>query len=192
MILLIDNYDSFSFNVYQLIGSINSDIKVVRNDEMSVEEMRSLHPSHLVISPGPGRPEDAGVCGEAVRRLAGSVPILGICLGHQAICQTFGAQITYAGELVHGKQSLVRLNPAGKLFAGLGPEIKVARYHSLTADPGAFPEALRITAQTADGTIMAVEHRNLAVFGVQFHPESVLTPDGCKIIENFLNQKCEN
>lgn len=188
MILLIDNYDSFSYNVYQLIGSVNSNIRVVRNDGISVEEIRSLHPSHLVISPGPGRPEDAGICEEAIRKLAGIIPILGICLGHQAICQVFGGKITYAGEMVHGKQSLVRLDTAGKLFWGMEPEIRVARYHSLTADPGTLPDALKVTAQTADGVIMAVEHKSLAVYGVQFHPESVLTPEGPVIIENFLRQ----
>ena len=186
MIVLIDNYDSFSYNVFQLVGSVNPDIKVVRNDELSVAEIESLAPSHIILSPGPGRPADAGICEEVIQSLAGKIPILGICLGHQAICEVFGAKITYAKELMHGKQSDVMLCNDGVLFAGMESCMTVARYHSLAADQESLPEILRVTAKTEDGEIMAVEHRNYPVFGVQFHPESVLTPKGKRIIENFL------
>lgn len=186
MILLIDNYDSFSYNVYQLVGSVNSDIKVIRNDEMTVEEIEALAPSHIILSPGPGRPADAGVCEEVLRRLAGKIPMLGICLGHQAICEVFGADITYAKELMHGKQSVARLDNDSALFKGMAQELVVARYHSLAADPDTMPDCLKITARTADGEIMAVEHREYPIYGVQFHPESVLTPEGRAILKNFL------
>ncbi|MDE6016848.1 MAG: bifunctional anthranilate synthase component II/anthranilate phosphoribosyltransferase [Acetatifactor sp.] len=186
MILLIDNYDSFSYNVYQLVGSVNSDIKVIRNDEMTVEEIEALAPSHIILSPGPGRPADAGVCEEVLRRLAGKIPMLGICLGHQAICEVFGADITYAKELMHGKQSVARLDNDSALFKGMAQELVVARYHSLAADPDTMPACLKITARTADGEIMAVEHREYPIYGVQFHPESVLTPEGRAILKNFL------
>ncbi|MDE7269820.1 MAG: gamma-glutamyl-gamma-aminobutyrate hydrolase family protein, partial [Acetatifactor sp.] len=186
MILLIDNYDSFSYNVYQLVGSVNSDIKVIRNDEMTVEEIEALAPGHIILSPGPGRPADAGVCEEVLRRLAGKIPMLGICLGHQAICEVFGADITYAKELMHGKQSVARLDNDSALFKGMAQELVVARYHSLAADPDTMPDCLKITARTADGEIMAVEHREYPIYGVQFHPESVLTPEGRAILKNFL------
>lgn len=186
MILLIDNYDSFSYNVYQMIGSINSDLKVVRNDELTIEEIGALSPSHIVISPGPGKPRDAGICEEAIRHFQGRIPILGICLGHQAICEVYGATVTYARELMHGKQSVVTLDQNSKLFRGMESQITVARYHSLAAAPDTLPESLQITAVTKDGEIMAVQHREYPVYGVQFHPESVLTPQGKAIIENFL------
>lgn len=189
MVLLIDNYDSFSYNVYQLIGSVNPDMKVIRNDELTVEEIKELHPSHIVLSPGPGRPSEAGICEEVVRELAGSVPILGICLGHQAICEVFGATVTYAKQLMHGKQSQAKLDTDSVLFAGMDPVITVARYHSLAAAADTMPEVLKVTAVTEDGEVMAVQHRELPVYGVQFHPESVLTPKGKEIIENFLREK---
>lgn len=189
MILLIDNYDSFSYNVYQLVGSINPDMKVIRNDELTVEEIEALAPSHIILSPGPGRPADAGICEEVIRHFQGRIPILGICLGHQAICEVYGAVITYARELMHGKQSAASLDNSSKLFAGMKKQITVARYHSLAADPDTLPDCLRITATTQDGEIMAVQHREYPVYGVQFHPESVLTPEGKAIMENFLSEQ---
>lgn len=186
MILLIDNYDSFSYNVYQLIGSVNPDMKVIRNDELTIEEIEALAPSHIVISPGPGRPRDAGICEDVIRHFQGRIPILGICLGHQAICEVYGATITYARELMHGKQSVVTLDQDSRLFEGMEKQITVARYHSLAADPDTLPDCLQITATTQDGEIMAVQHREYPVYGVQFHPESVLTPQGRAILENFL------
>lgn len=188
MILLIDNYDSFSYNVYQLTASVAPDVKVVRNDELTVEEIEGLMPSHIILSPGPGKPVDAGICEEVIRHFAGKVPILGICLGHQAICEVFGATVTYAKELMHGKQSTTVLDTDSVLFQGMNREITVARYHSLAAAPDTMPEILRITARTEDGEIMAVEHKDFPVYGVQFHPESVLTPDGAEIMENFIKR----
>lgn len=186
MILLIDNYDSFSYNVYQLVGSVNPDIKVIRNDACTVEEVRTMAPSHIVLSPGPGRPDQAGICEDVIRLLAGEIPILGICLGHQAICEVFGAKVTYAKELMHGKQSVAKLDTDSVLFQGMDKEITVARYHSLAAEPESMPKDLKITAVTEDGEVMAVEHRTKPVYGVQFHPESVLTPEGHQIMDNFL------
>ncbi|MCH5340867.1 MAG: aminodeoxychorismate/anthranilate synthase component II [Acetatifactor sp.] len=188
MILLIDNYDSFSYNVFQLTASVEPDVKVIRNDELTVGEIEALKPSHILLSPGPGKPVDAGICEEVIRHFAGKVPILGICLGHQAICEVFGATVTYAKELMHGKQSTAVLDTDSVLFQGMNREITVARYHSLAAAPDTIPEILRVTAQTEDGEIMAVEHRSFPIYGVQFHPESVLTPDGAKIMENFIKQ----
>jgi len=189
MILLIDNYDSFSYNVYQLAASVEPDIKVIRNDEMTVAEIEELKPTHIILSPGPGRPADAGVCEEVIRYFAGKVPILGICLGHQAICEVFGAKVTYARQLMHGKQSLASLDTASRLFQGMKQEITVARYHSLAVEIPPSLSDLRVTARTYDGEIMAVEHVRYPIYGVQFHPESVLTPDGCPVIENFLGKK---
>ncbi len=187
MILLIDNYDSFSYNLFQMVGELNPDIKVIRNDELSLDEIRALHPDRVILSPGPGRPEDAGVTMEAARELGKDCPVLGVCLGHQAICAAFGATITYAKQLMHGKQSIAALDADCPLFLGCQAETKVARYHSLAADPASLPDALKITAQTADGEIMAVAHRELPVYGVQFHPESILTPEGRTILKNFLD-----
>ena len=189
MILLIDNYDSFSYNLYQLIGMVDEDIRVIRNDEMSVEQIKELRPSLIVLSPGPGKPEDAGICMEVVKKLSGIIPIFGVCLGHQVICEAFGATVTYAKELMHGKVSEVNVSPQSRLFRGLGPTVKVARYHSLAADPATIPEELMVTATTKDGQIMAVEHRKYPVFGVQFHPESVLTEHGLTMIQNLLKEK---
>ncbi|MDR2647170.1 MAG: aminodeoxychorismate/anthranilate synthase component II [Oscillospiraceae bacterium] len=186
MICLIDNYDSFSYNLYQLIGSINPDIRVVRNDALSVLEIAALKPSHIFLSPGPGRPAEAGVCEDIVRLIGGVIPVFGVCLGHQAICETFGATIAYAKTLMHGKPSQVDLRLDSKLFAGMPPQIQAARYHSLAADAQTIPACLRVIAKTADGEIMAVEHRTKPIYGVQFHPESILTPMGKMIVENFL------
>ena len=186
MILLIDNYDSFSYNLYQLIGSLEPDIRVIRNDAMTVEEIAALNPAGIILSPGPGRPEDAGVCIKVVRQLGGRFPILGICLGHQAICEAFGATVTFARELMHGKQSMAELDTATPLFAGLPPQVPVARYHSLAADPDAIPACLQVTARVANGEVMAVQHTTHPIFGVQFHPESIMTPDGPVILKNFI------
>jgi len=188
MILLIDNYDSFSYNLYQLIGEINPDIKVIRNDEMTVEEIAELAPSHIILSPGPGRPEDAGIIIEAAKTLGRTIPLLGVCLGHQAICAAFGATVTYAKRLMHGKQSIAKLDTKSTLFRGCPQEAPVARYHSLAADAATIPEELIVTAQTADGEVMAVEHREYPIYGVQFHPESILTPDGARMLRNFLKK----
>lgn len=185
MILLIDNYDSFSYNLFQLVGSITPDIRVIRNDAMTPAEMEALHPDCLLISPGPGRPADAGVCIEAIRYFAGKLPILGVCLGHQSICEAFGATVSYAKELMHGKQSIARLDPACPLFAGLPEEIPVGRYHSLAAVEDTIPDCLQVVARTTDGEIMAVQHRDYPVYGLQFHPESILTPAGPQILKNF-------
>ena len=188
MILLIDNYDSFSYNLYQLIGEINPDIKVIRNDEMTVEEIAELAPSHIILSPGPGRPEDAGIIIEAAKTLGRTIPLLGVCLGHQAICAAFGATVNYAKQLMHGKQSIAKLDTKSTLFRGCPQEAPVARYHSLAADAATIPEELIVTAQTADGEVMAVEHREYPIYGVQFHPESILTPDGARMLRNFLKK----
>lgn len=187
MILLIDNYDSFSYNLYQLIGEIEPDIKVIRNDEMTVEQIRALKPDRIILSPGPGRPEDAGVIIEAARTLGKDIPILGVCLGHQAICAAFGAAIAYAKQLMHGKQSDAKLDMECPLFKGCQGTVPVARYHSLAADADTMPACLKITAETADGEIMAVQHREYPIYGVQFHPESIMTPDGKTMLENFIN-----
>lgn len=187
MRLLIDNYDSFSYNLYQLIGSMDSGIKVIRNDEMSISRIEDLDISHIILSPGPGRPEAAGICMEAVQSFAGRIPILGVCLGHQAICRAYGAEVSYAGELMHGKQSEVYVDTGCPIFKGLDGQIKAARYHSLAAIGETMPEELLVTAKTADGEIMAVRHRDYAVYGVQFHPESILTPEGGTILRNFLS-----
>ncbi len=192
MILLIDNYDSFSYNVYQLVGQIESDIKVIRNDELTVEEIEALKPSHIILSPGPGKPADAGICEEVVRKLSGKIPILGICLGHQAICEVFGANVTYAKQLMHGKQSVVSLDTDSQIFLGMEPKQKVSRYHSLAADKDTIPNCLKVTAVTEDGEVMAVEHREYPVYGLQFHPESVLTTGGEKMMANFLKGKLED
>lgn len=186
MILLIDNYDSFSFNLYQLIGTIDPAIRVVRNDAISCSDIVVMNPRRIVISPGPGKPADAGICGEVVKAFAKHIPILGVCLGHQVICETFGATVTYAKVLMHGKTSAVTLAGDCPLFAGLPPVIQAARYHSLAADPMTIPETLAVTAYTGEGEVMAVQYRGYPVYGVQFHPESILTPQGKQILCNFL------
>ena len=189
MILLIDNYDSFTFNLYQYMGTINPDIRVVRNDAMTIDEVIELNPDKIVISPGPGYPADAGICVELVRTLADRgirIPVLGICLGHQGICEAFGATIGHAMQLMHGKQSMCDLDTESLMFAGLPAQAPVARYHSLAALPETLPECLRCTARTADGEVMAVEHVDLPIYGLQFHPESIMTPQGMDMLRNFL------
>ncbi|MBQ3968547.1 MAG: aminodeoxychorismate/anthranilate synthase component II [Lachnospiraceae bacterium] len=187
MTLLIDNYDSFSYNLYQYLGEFDHDIKVIRNDEMTVEEIKALKPSRVIISPGPGRPEDAGIIVQAAKELGRSIPLLGICLGHQAICLSFGATVTYAKQMMHGKQSVIELDSSCPLFYGLVKRIEVARYHSLAADSSTIPEELKVTAVTGDGEVMAVEHKEYPIYGLQFHPESIMTPAGKEIIKNFIN-----
>ena len=189
MILLIDNYDSFSYNLYQLVGELEPEIRVIRNDEMTVDQIRALHPDRILLSPGPGRPEDAGITMEAAGVLGREIPTLGVCLGHQAICAAFGATVTYAKALMHGKQSVVRREGNCSLFADCPETFPVARYHSLAAAPETMPDCLLVTARTEDGEIMAVQHREYPVFGVQFHPESILTPDGKSILKQFMNLK---
>lgn len=186
MILLIDNYDSFSYNLYQLIGSLRDDIKVIRNDEMSIKEIEELNPEFIFISPGPGRPENAGICVEAIKHFAGKIPIMGICLGHQAITLAFGGVVTYARQLMHGKTSDIKILEKEGVYKGLGESIKVARYHSLVAEPETLPEELIVTAETETGEIMSVKHRDFNVVGLQFHPESVLTEHGQEMLRNFL------
>lgn len=188
MILLIDNYDSFTYNLYQYIGIFNPDIKVVRNDKITIEEIKQLAPERIVLSPGPKSPKEAGICMDVVKEFYDKVPILGICLGHQCIGAAFGAMVTYAKNILHGKQSLIQHNADG-IFTGIDSPIKIARYHSLAIEPETIPDCLKVLAKTEDGEIMAVRHTNYPVVGLQFHPESIFTDHGKKLIENFVNDK---
>ena len=185
MLLIIDNYDSFTFNLFQMMGALVPDVEVVRNDALSVAQIRERRPDAIVLSPGPGTPDESGVCLDVLRELDGELPILGVCLGHQALCQVLGATIVRAGEPVHGKPSEVDHDGRG-LFAGLPQPFVAGRYHSLVVDPATVPDALEVSARTADGELMAVRHRHHPTYGVQFHPESVLTPDGETLLANFL------
>lgn len=189
MLLLIDNYDSFSYNLVQLFGSLTSDIRVIRNDCITVDEIQALNPDHIVLSPGPGYPKDAGVCEDIIGELKSRIPILGVCLGHQAICEVFGAAIVHAQKLMHGKQSTITLDHSSPLFHGLPHRIPAARYHSLIADRETLPSELLVTAQDDMGEIMAVQHTVYPIYGVQFHPESIMTPDGMTILKNFLRRE---
>jgi anthranilate synthase/aminodeoxychorismate synthase-like glutamine amidotransferase len=182
-VVLIDNYDSFTYNLAHLFGELGAEVVVRRNDEITIEEAERLEPTHLVVSPGPGRPEDAGVSEEMVRAFAGHVPLLGVCLGHQAIVNVFGGEVGAAHQLVHGKATDVHHDGLG-IFAGLPQDFAAGRYHSLAAT--SIPDSLEVSATAADGEVMAVRHRELAVDGVQFHPESVLTPTGLELAKNFL------
>jgi anthranilate synthase/aminodeoxychorismate synthase-like glutamine amidotransferase len=186
MILLVDNYDSFTYNLVHLFQELGAEVVVRRNDEIDADEAQRLAPSHLVVSPGPGRPGESGATVEIVRRLAPTTPTLGVCLGHQAIVEAFGGEIGQARRLVHGKASAVSHDGKG-IFAGLPPELQAGRYHSLAATR--VPDELEVSATTDDGEVMAVRHRSLAVDGVQFHPESVLTPDGPQLCRNFLERR---
>ena len=186
MILLIDNYDSFSYNLYQLIGTLRPDIRVIRNDELTVSQIRELHPDALVLSPGPGRPADAGVCIPVVQELGNEFPILGVCLGHQSICEAYGATVSYARRLMHGKKSDVTIDTTCPIFHGMPKVIEAARYHSLAVLPDTIPECLQITATADDGEIMGIRHKDYPVYGLQFHPESILTPQGGEILKNFF------
>ena len=188
MILLIDNYDSFSYNLYQLIGQVNSDIKVSRNDKITVEEIRGLNPEAIILSPGPGRPENAGICMDLVKEFHDEIPILGVCLGHQAICAALGGEVSHAKRLMHGKSSKISLD-YDFIFKGLPAEITVGRYHSLSLVEDSLPDCLEIISKARDDKeVMAVKHRDFNVYGLQFHPESILTPDGLTIIENFIEK----
>ncbi|MCD7948125.1 MAG: aminodeoxychorismate/anthranilate synthase component II [Oscillospiraceae bacterium] len=186
MVLIIDNYDSFTYNLYQIAGTINPDIRVVYSDEVTAEDVCKLSPTHIILSPGPGRPKDAGACEAIITQFAGAIPMLGICLGHQAICEAFGAEITYAKELMHGKRSMVHIANGNPVFRGLPPLLEAGRYHSLAVKRESLPDALLVIAECDDGEVMGVKHRDFDLFGLQFHPESILTPDGSVILENFL------
>ena len=185
MILVVDNYDSFTYNLVHLIGRHGIDLRVIRNDEMTVAEVEALRPDGILISPGPGRPADAGISKALIEQLGDRIPILGVCLGHQAIGEVFGATVTYAPELMHGKTSDV-LHHDGGVFAGAPSPMTATRYHSLTLAPDTIPDQLEVTARTPDGTIMGVRHRTLPIEGVQFHPESVLTEHGPLLVDNWL------
>lgn len=195
MILLIDNYDSFSYNLYQLIGSLNPDIRTVRNDEITLDEIKKMAPNAIILSPGPGRPSDAGVCEDVVREFAGKIPMLGVCLGHQAICEALGGKVGYAKKLMHGKSSIVKIDTASPLFSGLPEEIVVGRYHSLAAEADSLPANLKEIAESDDGDVMAVslvtKDGEAPLYGLQFHPESILTPKGNVILKNFLKEAGE-
>ncbi len=185
MLLLLDNYDSFTYNVYQLLSELGAEVEVIRNDKTTVKEIGRKGYTGIVLSPGPGVPADAGITEHIIRAFAGRVSILGICLGHQAIGEVFGGRVVRADTIVHGKTSPLRHNGKG-LYAGLPQEIPVGRYHSLVIDRKTLPASLEVTSELADGTIMGVRHREYDVEGIQFHPESILTPDGKKMMENFL------
>lgn len=186
MILLVDNYDSFSYNLVQLAGAFSSDIRVIRNDEMTVDQVKNLNPSHIIISPGPGYPKNAGISEALIYHMKGLVPILGICLGHQAICEVFGASVVPAKRLMHGKQSSIYIANGSRIFRGLPPIIQAARYHSLAAQKTSLPDDLLVIAEDEEGEVMGVKHRNYEIYGLQFHPESILTPQGATIMSNFL------
>ena len=187
MLLLLDNYDSFTYNVYQLLSSLGASVEVIRNDQITVEEIARRGYEAVVISPGPGVPADAGITEELISQLKGQLPILGICLGHQAIGEVFGGKVVGAGEIVHGKTSPLRHNGKG-LYAGLPQNIPVGRYHSLIVDRESLPDCLEITSELDNGMIIGLRHREYDIEGIQFHPESILTPQGKVMLENFLNR----
>ena len=186
MILLIDNYDSFVHNLYQFLAVEDPDVRLVRNDRITPQEALAMEPDAIVISPGPGRPSDAGVCIGLIRQLKGRIPILGVCLGHQAIGEAFGATVTHASRLMHGKTSLLTDVADDIIFKGIKKPVQVARYHSLSVQESTLPQELEVTARSDDGEIMAMRHREYPIYGLQFHPESVMTPDGPVMIRNFL------
>ncbi len=185
MLLMIDNYDSFTYNLVQYFGELGAEVKVFRNDEIGLDEIGALAPSHIVISPGPCTPKEAGVSVAAIREFAGKIPILGVCLGHQSIGDAFGGRIVHAQRLMHGKTSPIRHKGEG-VFRSLPDPFTATRYHSLVIEPDSVPDALEVTAWTDDGEIMGVRHRELAVEGVQFHPESILSEHGHALLKNFL------
>jgi len=186
MILVIDNYDSFTFNLVQYLGQLGQRLRVVRNDAVTIGDIEALAPAFILISPGPGRPENSGVIIETIRRFAGAVPILGVCLGHQAIGAAFGGRVVAAPEIMHGKTSEV-YHDGRTLFRGVDNPFRATRYHSLVVSPEGLPECLEISARTADGVIMGLRHRSFCVEGVQFHPESILTDAGMRLLANFVN-----
>jgi anthranilate synthase/aminodeoxychorismate synthase-like glutamine amidotransferase len=185
-LLLIDNYDSFTYNLYQYLCELGADVAVVRNDALTVDDVEAMDPEGIVLSPGPGRPEDAGVCIPVIARFVGRSPILGVCLGHQAIAAAYGAKIVGAPELLHGKTSLIHHDGTG-LYRGMKPEFQAVRYHSLVADRRTLPDSLIVDAETSEGIVMGLRHRDEALFGVQFHPESILTDGGKVLLQNFLD-----
>ncbi|MCH8224130.1 MAG: aminodeoxychorismate/anthranilate synthase component II [Chloroflexi bacterium] len=189
MLLLIDNYDSFTYNLYQYLSELGvSEIEVVRNDQMTVAELEAMKPERVVVSPGPSRPENAGVSVEAIKRFAGVVPVLGVCLGHQCLADAFGGKVVHAGEIMHGKTSLINHDGKG-VFAGVPDPFEAVRYHSLAIEPDSLPKELEVTARTDNGIIMGVRHRKYAIEGMQFHPESIVTPAGKQLLQNFLDMK---
>lgn len=186
MILIIDNYDSFTYNLVHIVAAETDHYKVIRNDAMTVDEVKALNPKKILISPGPGRPEDAGITEDLIRELGPAIPVLGVCLGHQAIGHVFGAKVVYAPSLMHGKTS--EISHDGKsVFEGVEEGFTATRYHSLVLHPDTIPEVLEISAKTDDGVIMGVRHRSYPIEGIQFHPESILTTEGPKIVKNWLN-----
>lgn len=188
MILIIDNYDSFTYNLVQYFGELGADLKVYRNDELSLEQIARLNPQKIVISPGPGRPEGAGISVDLIRTFAGEIPILGVCLGHQCIGYAYGGKIIRAKKLMHGKTSMIRHNNKG-IFKSIKNPFEATRYHSLVIEKKTMPKCFNVTARTEDGEIMGIRHKDLSLWGVQFHPESILTSEGKKILKNFLNCK---
>ena len=188
MYLMIDNYDSFVYNLKAYLQELGRDILVRRSDELTLDDIQAMQPQGIILSPGPGRPEDAGILIDVVKTLSPRIPTLGVCLGHQAICAAFGATVTYAKELMHGKQSLVHFDTSSRLFQNCPKTAPVARYHSLAADAATMPDCLKVTAVTDDGEIMAVQHKDYPICGVQFHPESIMTPNGKTMLENFLKE----
>ncbi len=185
MILLIDNYDSFTYNLYQFIGIFRQDVQVVRNDKITISEIEAMHPDKIILSPGPKSPKEAGICMDVVKNFYKKIPILGICLGHQCIGEALGAKVGYAKELLHGKQSVIH-HENQSIFTGIEDPIAVARYHSLAVEKESLPECMEVLAETDDQEIMAMKHKNYPVVGLQFHPESIYTDHGKRIIENFL------
>ncbi|MDO7788495.1 anthranilate synthase component II [Desulforamulus aquiferis] len=186
MLVVIDNYDSFTYNLVQLLRELGKEVMVFRNDTIALEQLENLQPEGLIISPGPGRPEDAGICLEAVKGLAGKIPILGVCLGHQTIAQAFGGKIVGAASLMHGKTSKIIHDGLG-LYNSVPQEFQAARYHSLAVEEGSLPGCFEISARTMEGEVMGLRHREYPVEGVQFHPESIATPEGKKLLGNFIS-----
>jgi anthranilate synthase / indole-3-glycerol phosphate synthase / phosphoribosylanthranilate isomerase len=186
--LLIDNYDSFTYNLYQYLAELGEDVVVHRNDQVTLDECMALKPDHVVISPGPGKPRDAGISCDVVRAFAGKVPVLGVCLGHQCIYEVYGGHVDGAGEIVHGKTSIISHDERG-VFAGLPQDFRAVRYHSLAGTPQTQPEVLDVTAHSESNVIMGVRHRELTVEGVQFHPESIATEHGKALLQNFLEME---
>lgn len=186
MLVLIDNYDSFTHNLFQYLGELGADVKVFRNDKITIEEIERLNPSHIVISPGPKRPEDAGISMKTIKYFEGKIPILGVCLGHQSICQIYGGDIIQAKQIMHGKTSMIHHDGKG-VFSGMSNPFEATRYHSLVAKKETLPDCLTITAWTDDGEIMGVRHNTFEIHGVQFHPESILTKSGKELLKNFIS-----
>jgi len=185
LILIIDNYDSFTYNLYQFVGELNPDVKVFRNDKITVEEIKKLQVSHIIISPGPGYPKDAGISKDVIRMFGQKIPVLGVCLGHQAIAEVFGSKIVEASKMVHGKTSIIKHN-GRELFNGVTNPLEVMRYHSLIVEDSSISEVLEVTARAEEDEVMGIKHKEYPIYGVQFHPESIMTDHGKEIIKNFL------